>query len=55
MDLFETDAVQTPTRPDAREGYDLMDFEARDVEDDAYADDVRAVLTGLPARPGTRR
>ncbi|RLK22672.1 hypothetical protein DER29_0511 [Micromonospora sp. M71_S20] len=53
MDVFETDNF--PTNPDTREGYDLLDFEARDDLDDAYADDLRAVVTGLPARPGTRR
>jgi hypothetical protein len=42
---------------DAPEGdaYDLLDFEQRD-EVDALADDAaRAVIFGVPARPGTRR
>lgn len=55
MDIFETDRVQAPTRPETAEGYDLLDFDARDDLDNAYADDLRAAVTGLPARPGTRR
>ncbi|MFD6638357.1 hypothetical protein ACFWDN_21350 [Micromonospora chalcea] len=53
MDLFDFETV--PAAPEAREVYDLLDFDARDDMDDAHADDLRATLTGLPARPGTRR
>ncbi|SCL32875.1 hypothetical protein GA0070616_4577 [Micromonospora nigra] len=53
MDVFETDSF--PTAPDARADYDWLDFDARDVLDESYADDLRAALTGLPARPGTLR
>ncbi|MFG3715836.1 hypothetical protein [Micromonospora sp. NPDC047730] len=53
MDVFETDNF--PTAPETREEYDRLDFDARDELDDVYADDLRAALTGLPARPGTRR
>lgn len=53
MDLFETDSI--PTRPETREDYDRLPFEDRDDRDAVYADDLRAALTGLPARPGTRR
>ncbi|MDG4801749.1 hypothetical protein [Micromonospora sp. WMMD980] len=52
MDLFDADIVRTP---EAREEYDLMTFEERDELDAAHADRMREELTGLPARPGTRR
>lgn len=55
MDFFETDAVTIPAGPEADELYESLPFEERDDLDAAYADDLRAVLTGLPARPGTRR
>ena len=35
--------------------YDRLDFEQRDEIDAARADDLRALVTGLPARPGTLR
>lgn len=35
--------------------YDLLTFEERDLVDDLAAQDFRALTTGLPARPGTRR
>lgn len=35
--------------------YDFLGFDERDERDAAKADFLREVLTGLPARPGTRR
>jgi hypothetical protein len=35
--------------------YDWLDFDDRDVIDEAVSVDFRALSTGLPARPGTRR
>ncbi len=35
--------------------YDLLTFEERDEIDSTQAVELRALLTGLPARPGTRR
>lgn len=46
----------TPTRDAAtRREYDFVDFEERDARDEAKAEDFRAVVSGLPARPGVRR
>ncbi|MDG4792731.1 hypothetical protein [Micromonospora sp. WMMD1082] len=55
MDLFETDPVRLPDAPEASDLYELLPFEDRDQLDAEHADDLRAALTGLPARPGTRR
>ncbi|WP_165944412.1 hypothetical protein [Micromonospora sp. KC213] len=56
MDLFETDPVRTfPTAPETHPEYDALPYEERDDLDAEYADDLRAAVTGLPARPGTRR
>lgn len=35
--------------------FDLLDFEERDLVEAHDADELRAEVTGLPARPGTRR
>lgn len=35
--------------------YDALTFEERDELDEAAAVDFRALVTGLPARPGTLR
>lgn len=35
--------------------YDLLTFEQRDLVDAQREQDFRALTTGLPARPGTRR
>ncbi|SCE66553.1 hypothetical protein GA0070618_6676 [Micromonospora echinospora] len=55
MDFFETDAVRLPAAPEGRDEYEALPFEFRDELDDAFADDLRAAVTGLPARPGTLR
>lgn len=34
--------------------YDFLDFDARDALDALAAQDFRALMTGRPARPGTR-
>lgn len=35
--------------------YDLLTFEQRDEVDAERADEIRAAVSGLPVRPGTRR
>jgi hypothetical protein len=40
---------------DAELTYDLLTFEERDALDAEREDLIRAISTGFPARPGTRR
>ena len=35
--------------------YDQLDYDEIDAREAVVADDFRALLTGLPVRPGTRR
>ena len=43
------------TRPDDERDLDALDFEDQDRIEAQEAEDYRALTTGLPARPGTRR
>ena len=43
-----------PDFPGADLDYDLLDFDARDELDAEAAQDLREIMTGRPARPGTR-
>ncbi|MGC5319343.1 hypothetical protein ACPXB5_11455 [Micromonospora arida] len=47
--------ARNPDLAAAKGEYDWQDFDTRDAIDNANEDNLRAVVFGLPARPGTRR